>query len=114
LKYLYRADTYYDLPTTKMRRTCSFGFGLRAKVEIKQQGPPPNTYDLPSVFDCTRKKGKVFNFAPHPGTITKPSVSFTKDIPGPGTYNVIQAPGKGALKFSFLRKISSPCILFIS
>jgi hypothetical protein len=91
-----------------MRRTTSFGFGVRVDVGSRHQAPPPNTYTLPSVFDTFRKKGHVFSFGV-PSSVS-PASPRKPNVPGPGTYDVIKEPGRDASKFTFRKKCSEACI----
>jgi hypothetical protein len=88
-----------------MQRTTSFGYGTRVNFAGRQGSPPPNTYLLPSDFDAMSKKGQVFSFGisreAYSKVYAKDQPQGDSSIPGPGTYNVVQAPGRDARKFSF-------------
>ena len=37
-------DTFYDLPSTRSKRTCSFGIGEKSNMHIKTEGAPLGSY----------------------------------------------------------------------
>jgi len=86
------AAEYYDLPSTKTKRTCSFGKGNRFASRIRNDIPPPGTYNPPSEFE-NKRKGSMFSFGINWGAYSKvyvegkPNPDLT--LPGPGTYKVI-------------------------
>jgi len=83
---------YYALPSTKTKRTCSFGKGNRFASGIRNDIPPPGAYNPPSDFE-NKKKGSMFSFGINWGAYSKvyvegkPNPDLT--LPGPGTYKVI-------------------------
>jgi len=103
-----RCQNFYELPSTKTKRTTSFGFGSRGYLSSRQESPPPNTYSLPSDFD-PRKKGCAFTFGisreAYAKVYAEAQPQQDKAIPGPGSYNVLKAPGFDANKFSFRGRI---------
>lgn len=83
-----------------MKRTTSFGFGVRVDMGRQHVAPPPNTYKIPSVFDNINKKGGVFSFG-NPASSPKSKPLSNNNAPGPGTYEILKPPGTGASKYTF-------------
>ncbi len=79
--------------------------GNRGYIAAQQHSPPPGSYKLPSDFDSTLKKGRVFSFGTARELGSKAAVkdlhSTDSTVPGPGAYNVAKAVGTDGLKFSF-------------
>jgi hypothetical protein len=118
-KLTIRCENFYDLPSTRTKRTTSFGFGSRGTPSLRQNSPPPGTYKVPSDFEFTTKKGNAYSFGisreAYAKVYTESHVPGDKAIPGPGSYNVFKAPGADASKFSFRSKAGDMCkLLFIS
>ena len=96
-----------------MPRAPSFGIGERVNFSGRENSPPPNTYKLPSDFEDQKLKGKVFTFGTSRDAYSK---VYTKGhpvrdltLPGPGTYDVREIPGKDAKKTSFRTRATNPC-----
>ena len=85
---------------------------MRVNFARKETSPPPTTYDLPTDFSVGPNKGKVFSFGTCREAYAKvyihPQPGQDKAIPGPGTYNVREIPGKDARKFSLRPKTTNP------
>jgi len=65
--------------------------------------------------DFTQKgKGKVFSFGicrdAYTNVYIKENPARDKAIPGPGTYNIVNAAGKDSLKYSMRPKTTNPSI----
>lgn len=112
---IFSCDRFYDLPGTKHKRTTSFGIGERANVVHRERSPPPNTYTLPSDFTKSNK-GQVFSFGicrdAYAKVYVKESPAKDPSLPGPGTYNVREIPGKDALKYTLRPKTTNPSIFY--
>lgn len=108
-----RCEKFYDLPTTKLQRTTSFGVGQRVQLSVRQESPPPNRYNLPSDFENLKQKGKVFSFGICRDAYSKVYIKahpvVDKSIPGPGSYEVREVPGKEGRKCCFRPKTTNPC-----
>jgi len=98
---LYSADAFYSLPSTKMNRTTSFGYGLRVNIENVQRVPPPNIYKIPSHFEFNSKKAYAYSFGTPSNTAPKAQLANHPNIPGPGSYNVLNPMGKESVKYTF-------------
>ena len=100
-------DNFYHLPGSHNERATSFGYGNRFKPAHRNVSPPPNTYSLPSKFQ-DNKKGQVYTFGTSRAAYYKvyPMINPIKDagVPGPGSYDVRQDPGKTALKYTLRPK----------
>lgn len=73
--------------------------------------PPPTTYTLPTDFQF-QHKGRMFSFGTCREACAKVSakgeLGQDRAIPGPGTYEVREVPGKDARKFSFRPRTTNP------
>ncbi len=111
-----RCERFYDLPTTRERRTTSFGVGGRTNFSGRENSPPPGTYKLPSDFEGWKSKGRVFSFGISRDAYSKVYVKEhpvrDASLPGPGTYDVREVPGKDAKKVSFRPKTTNPRMNF--
>ena len=83
---------------------------------VEEKSPDPGTYRLPSDFDKpaeTVRKGKMYSFGAgreaYDRVYYKERVPHDRQIPGPGTYEQRQEPGKNAKKFSLLSRIATEC-----
>lgn len=94
-----------------MRRTTSFGYGSRTNLAGNRASPPPNRYDLPTLFKEKQLKGLAYTFGTAREAYTKVYLKAHpyKDIgiPGPGTYQVRTTPGKDTSKYSFRPKTTN-------
>jgi hypothetical protein len=58
---LYRqpsTQSIYNIPENRGTRSTTFGYGTRNLFNIKASSPPPNEYNLPTVFDTNISKRK--------------------------------------------------------
>lgn len=98
-------EALYDLPSGRMKRTTSFGIGTRFIFKHREQSPPPNSYNLPSVFDLSKGKGQVYSLGiareAYAKVYIKAHPAKDPSIPGPGAYETRNKPGKDANKFTF-------------
>jgi len=96
-----------------LKRTTSFGIGTRINFAKRDSSPPPNTYTLPTDFKIEHK-GKVFSFGINRDAYAKvfirPIAGQDRDVPGPGTYEVRETPGKDARKASLRPRTTNPSI----
>jgi len=82
----------YNLPTTRHKRTTSFGIGKKTDFDVGKDphniAPPPNTYDIPTFIQENERHKSGFNIAI--GRELIDPVSYIplepKKMPGPGTY----------------------------
>jgi len=93
--------SYIMLPSTREKRTCSFGYGKRW-VPLNVSGrdsPDPGNYSPPSCFDRA---------VPCPRFVrAKSQTKYTHfHSPGPGSYDPVKPKSKN-LQFSFRSKIQS-------
>ena len=98
----------YDLPSGRMKRSTSFGFGSRFKFTQRNTSPSPNNYMLGSEFDKSNKKGLVYTFGiareAYEKVYIKANPHKDPSIPGPGAYETRIVPGKDAKKFTLRPK----------
>lgn len=78
--------------------------------------PPPNSYNLLSVFNKNYQYGKKFTFGisreAYKSVYLKHNPAVDKNIPGPGTYNQVPEDfGRDAKKFSLRPKTSNSSII---
>ena len=107
---------FYNLPSTRMKRFTSFGFGERSdftggalkkrKVKQKEENKKEQKdidYTMFSDFDPKHPHGPRYSFALGREKFEKvyieSSKMFDKDIPGPGKYNFLKKFGYGAPSF---------------
>lgn len=60
------AQTSYPLPSTKTKRKAAFGYGNKYDfTKAAPKNPPPNNYNIESLFKRNKKKskGKTFGFS---------------------------------------------------
>ena len=111
---IFSCDNFYDIPSSRMKRATSFGYGNRCLISRNGVSPPPNQYKLPASFDTKTLAGLRYTFGTAREAYAKVYMKANppKDpaVPGPGTYNVRSAPGKDTSKYSFRPKTSNNCI----
>eukprot|EP00344_Euplotes_crassus_P010609 CAMPEP_0196999210 /NCGR_PEP_ID=MMETSP1380-20130617/4438_1 /TAXON_ID=5936 /ORGANISM="Euplotes crassus, Strain CT5" /LENGTH=256 /DNA_ID=CAMNT_0042416049 /DNA_START=124 /DNA_END=898 /DNA_ORIENTATION=- len=82
----------YNLPSTKSRRSASFGYGKRFDFTKNNGSPPPTSYNFSSQFKKS-PNGKAYSFGIAREAYSKVFLKGHKgpeaarDIPGPGSYN---------------------------
>lgn len=82
----------YDLPSTKSRRSASFGYGKRYNFGRNNGSPPPTSYNSHSQFKKTPNT-KAYSFGIAREAYSKVYLKghkgpeMSRDIPGPGSYN---------------------------
>lgn len=106
-------DQYYDPPSGSSGRAPSFGCGSRTTFQpSRDSSPSPGEYDSYSVFN-NRKKGEMFSFGisreAYRKVFIKNGPTLDAAIPGPGTYDVRDVPGKRARKYSLRPKPACNC-----
>lgn len=98
-----------------MKRTTSFGYGNRSNFSFKANSPPPNRYDLPSLFKDQNLAGLRYTFGIAREAYAKVYLKQHphKDgcVPGPGAYEVRSVPGKEANKYTFRPKTTNLSII---
>lgn len=68
-----RCDSFYELPTTRARRSTSFGYGNKSMgVRYNKDIAPVGTYDLGTDFTLSQKKGVGFGKGREDMEITGP------------------------------------------
>lgn len=106
------------LPSTLNRRTTSLGYSNKQFIPESQLNnakniPASNFYHLPDFLELDEKalRGKTFgiSYAHYQRVYTPemkhyPNPMFFKANPGPGSYNVVNEPGKNKTKFSLYSK----------
>jgi hypothetical protein len=108
------------MPSTKSRRGAGFGIGERfAHTSMRERSPPPNTYNIPSVFIPNQTTTTFVNHMVKDrsycfGTGRE---SFSKNVlnrekigpdpisPGPGQYVPLKPIGEGRLSFKLKYKL---------
>lgn len=112
--------TGYELPSTKSKRGAGFGIGERfAHTSMRERSPPPNTYNIPSVFIPNQTtttfvnhmvKDKSYCFGTGRESFKKNVLNRDKIgpdpiTPGPGTYVPLKPIGEGRLSFKLKYKL---------
>jgi hypothetical protein len=80
------SSCYYNLPSTRSKRSCSFGLGQKSSMASRSQAPPPGSYDLPGLATLSKHIRRSFGYGRDQvvgGAIPKPS---RQSSPGPGHY----------------------------
>lgn len=108
------------MPSTKSRRGAGFGIGERfAHTSMRERSPPPNTYNIPSVFipDKTTTtfanhmvKDKSYCFGTgregyKKAVLIRENLPSDPANPGPGTYKPLKPIGEGKLSFKLKYKL---------
>jgi len=69
----FRCDSFYELPTTRVRRTTSFGYGNKSLgIRYNKDIAPVGTYELGTEFFKSDKKGVSFGQGREDMEITGP------------------------------------------
>lgn len=82
----------YNLPTTKSRRSASFGYGKRYNFARNNGSPSPTSYNSNTQFK-KNPSAKAFSFGIAREAYSKVYLKghkgpeMARDIPGPGSYN---------------------------
>lgn len=106
------------LPTTLNKRTTSLGYAQKEFIPESQLNnakniPSPNFYHLKDWLeeDQIARRGKSFGLGYSyyqrvytPEMKHHPNPMFFRENPGPGSYNVVNEPGKNRKKFSLIGK----------
>lgn len=73
------------------------------------QGPPPGSYSSLESFKKS-KSTKSFSFGisrdAYANVYQKGNLNTDKQIPGPGTYNTVQEPGKDQVKYTLHSRVT--------
>jgi hypothetical protein len=94
-------QVFYDLPSSKSSRTAAFGYGTKYDfTKEATNNPPPNAYEIPTVFKKSTKKGFSFGLSRESMAVTGGMFVGDKKSPGPGAYDV-REKNKTVLAFSF-------------
>lgn len=100
----------YDLPSTRSSRYWSFGIGNRFPFKIKNDAPPPGSYEPQTMF-AKNPKGKAFSFGisrlSYEKVYNEKDKQPDKNIPGPGTYRIEGLWGKEGRFITLKSKLSS-------
>lgn len=107
LKRSGKSDTFYNLPSTKMRRTASFGFGTRSDFTKNRKNT--EFISIRRDFDKGNQRGLKFSFGIgrdyYKKTVCPGCTIIDKNIPGPGKYNVVGELGADSVKYSMHPKL---------
>lgn len=85
---------YYDAPSTKSKRSCTFGKGVRFNTRNTNDIPPPGTYFTCAAIACQNKKTRCsfgVSWKAFEKVFVKEKPAADLSIPGPGAYDVIPA-----------------------
>jgi hypothetical protein len=77
--------TFYDLPGTRSKRTCSFGRGQKQSLVLRCEGPPPGTYNVPGFVEMLAKRSISFGVS-RDKVVGGPLPRRKSMDPGPGEY----------------------------
>lgn len=90
-----KSDTFYDLPTTIMKRTTCLGFGNR--YDFTKSSVRSEFISIKRDYDIGNQPGLKYSFGLSKECMLKkccPGIKvIDKDIPGPGKYSVVNEPG---------------------
>ena len=95
----------YDLPSVKMERSTSFGYGKKISFPLTlRKTPPPDAYNI----GYNIRRGFTFGLPREYYT----NMSFKRKMPGPGDYKEQKVMGSCGKKFSFRNRPSAGCTSF--
>ena len=100
-----KSDTFYSLPSTKMRRTAGFGFGGKSDFT---KGPSSSVHtefvSIKRDFDKGNQPGYKYSFGLSRDKFGKAVCpgykNIDKNVPGPGKYYTMKKTGSDAPSYS--------------
>ena len=91
-----KCDSFYNLPSCKMHRTCGMGFGTKSDF-TKKNYRGTEFISIKRDFDKGNQRGLKYSFGLGRDKFTKqvcPGYSnLDKNVPGPAKYNVLKTTG---------------------
>lgn len=91
-----KCDTFYELPSCKMSRTCSMGFGIKSDF-TKDNYRGTEYISIKRDFDKGNQRGLKYSFGLSRDKFAKQVcpgyANLDKNVPGPAKYNVIKTTG---------------------
>ena len=91
-----KCDSFYNLPSCKMHRTCGIGFGTKSDF-TKKNYRGTEFISIKRDFDEGNQRGLKYSFGLSRDKFTKqvcPGYSnLDKNVPGPAKYNVLKTTG---------------------
>ena len=101
------SDTFYDLPSVRMKRTCTFGYGTKSDFTKNTRRYNPKFNDNSSDFGA-KSHGPRYTFSNGREKYGKVYLDtnklFDKFVPGPGKYDYLKPFGSDAPKYSMKGK----------
>ena len=99
-----KSDTFYSLPSMRMKRSTGIGYGNKSDF-TKTTNSRTEFISIKRDFDSGNQRGYKYSFGlgrEYFGKAYCPGYkNFDKNIPGPGKYNVVKNLGSDAPKYSF-------------
>ena len=103
LKRTGKSDTFYTLPSVRMNRTASFGFGNKSDF-TKSKKSNTEFVNVKRDFDIGNQRGLKYSFGLGRDAFKNQVVpgyrNIDKNVPGPGKYKVRKELGADAPKYS--------------
>jgi hypothetical protein len=59
---VHKLDRFYNLPTTRSKRSCSFGYGEKSSMHLKTEGAPLGSYEISNFVDQIGKRKISFGY----------------------------------------------------
>ena len=101
------SDIFYDLPSVRMKRTCTFGYGTKSDFTKNTRRYNPKFNDNSSDFGA-KSHGPRYTFSNGREKYGKVYLDtnklFDKFVPGPGKYDYLKPFGSDAPKYSMKGK----------
>lgn len=101
------SDSFYDLPSVRMKRTCTFGYGNKSDFTKNKKGYNPKFNDNTSDFGA-KSHGPRYTFSngreKYGKVYLDTNKPFDRNVPGPGKYSYLKPFGSDAPKYSMKGK----------
>ena len=98
-----KSDTFYTLPSMRMKRTAGIGYGHKSDF-TRNKSMRTEFISIKRDFDEGNKRGFKYSFGLGRECFTKAYCpgykNIDKNVPGPGKYNVIKELGSDAPKYT--------------
>ena len=93
----YAANNFYNLPSMRMKRSTSIGYGTKYDFTRDAKSKSPVFYNFKSDFDPKRPNGPRYSFGLGRDRMYR---AFDNSCPGPAKYNILKPFGKDGIKYT--------------